>query len=103
MLRDITPYLMGDPCTAIRRAPTETEMNRHCGAGIPKYDRLTRANYDVGCTPRGSSEIRRMKVNDTVYRDTRSGARYVLMQMDSLGMRGRHQRVGERYIVERLA
>ena len=28
MLRDITPYLMGDPCTAYRRPPTAAEMGR---------------------------------------------------------------------------
>ena len=100
MLRDITPYLMGDPCTAYRRQPTQAEIER---GGCNKWDRHYKPVNWTGCFPRQSSFVRQMKVNEVVYRNTRSAARYACIQMDMLGMRGRYQRVGERYIVERLA
>ena len=100
MLRDITPILMGDPCTAIRRAPTQAEIDQ---GGCNKWDRHYKPVSLNGSFPRQSAPVRQMNIGEIVYRNTRSAARYACIQMDVLGMRGRYQRVGERYIVERLA
>lgn len=100
MLRDITPILMGDPGSSYRRNPTTDEMDR---GGVNKWDRHYKPVNWVGCIPRKDSPIRAMKVNHVIYRSTRSSARYACIQLDSLGMRSRYQKVGDQYIVERLA
>ena len=82
MLRDLTPTLMGDPCTAFRREPTEAEMNRPCMFNRLEYKVRERRTL-VTRHPR--SQVLNLPVGGWVIKPTKKGAVSTMKHMRAYG------------------
>ena len=102
MLRDMTPYLMGDPCTAFRRPPTVAEMGRDThelkwsrskiNPVSPRRRRYTK-----------TSIMWTLKPGDTILRMSKGSAVYLYQKLLSHGFGSKMEKntCGGWYYVER--
>lgn len=89
-LLDLTPYLMGDPSAAFRRAPTEQEMNRS------QHHKLT---WDYALSPSSKRFIgelfaapqrkkRLLAVGHSIKKHSKPSAYHVIRHLRVYGMDG---------------
>ena len=82
-MRDLTPYLMGDPITAYRRAPTAQEMEHRCQFNRLEFKVRERR---VLVTKHPRSRILNLPVGGWVIKPTRKGAVSVMKHMRAYGL-----------------
>ena len=82
-MRDLTPYLMGDPCTAMRRQPTEIEMDRPCVFNRHEFKVRERRTL-VTRHPR--SQVLSLPVGGWVIKPTKKGAVSTMKHMRAYGL-----------------
>jgi len=86
-LLDLTPYLMGDPAAAFRRAPTEQEMNRARWNGTQIDARLTeRRIHEYTWHPR--SKVLNLNVGDFLKVKGKTAKTTALKTLRKFGMAG---------------
>ena len=82
-MRDLTPYLMGDPCTAYRRQPTQAEMNHPCS-----FNRLEFKvrEHRIIVTRRPRSQVLNLPIGGWVIKPTKKGAVSTMKHMRAYGL-----------------
>lgn len=82
-MRDLTPYLMGDPIATDRRPPTEQEMARN--SQFNRLDFKVRERR-VLVTKHPRSRVLNLPVGGWVIKPTRKGAVSTMKHMRSYGL-----------------
>jgi hypothetical protein len=82
-MRDLTPYLMGDPIATNRRPPTEQEMAKNC-----QFNRLEFKVRDrrVIVAPHPRSRLLNLPVGGWVIKPSKKGAVSAMKHMRAYGL-----------------
>jgi hypothetical protein len=82
-MRDVTPYLMGDPVASDRRPPTEQEMAKNCQFNRLEFKVRERRTL-VTRHPR--SQLLNLPVGGWVIKPTKKGAVSAMKHMRTYGL-----------------
>ena len=92
-MRDLTPYLMGDPCTAYRRQPTQAEMDMH---SVGKWTRTPMKQ-------RKRAPMWQMQIGESFLVATRTAAISACRRLREGGIDCRMEKCAEGHLVRRVA
>ena len=85
-MRDLTPFLMGDPCTAYRRSPTEAEITKNCQFNRHEF-KVRDRRVIIKRHPR--SQVLNLPVGGWVIKPTKKGAVSAMKHMRAYGLQCR--------------